>query len=678
MIVIEGIKYACERCIRGHRVTKCSHSDGPLVAIKPKGRPSTICEYCKDLKKNHNSNPSGACSCGRQKKLQEKKEKFLEDKKLKLSQDLGVSSNQNNYTANIATMSDDSISYQSSLLSLDASHLLSCSCYDTGVCNCHKRKKNSQINRHRKNTHGISKRRNSNNSFDINSKILGSHQGDFNSIHSGIDNSSLYSHDSFSNTVFLQNGNTHQSKISPNSLPGETPGLFSSHNFNHISSIGLNNLDSGSFQSHDAASGIAYNIASPSSNSLNINKIVNDDNFTNSIKSSSVLDMQSLQSEVPMEFSSSLNSVSNFNKKKLNNNANFQNIDNDIVHLNELRKSNWQLHHNNGGKKAESIYSYSTNNDTLTRSKDSQALNANYVETSKNVHGLLDSVDDSSKFMMNTYLNALDKNALNSRPASISENNLNHYQKNYMLKNNRGKSGKSPLVPSNLGERTQYENNSNFNLRPGYSRTNSKNEDRHLNAKLNNHISYNNNLTNHNETINEIVNVEESFKSIDEVPLFDVETNNIKPNTATVDLKLFDDMIFDSLYDSNDNIEAKVPKTEASNYGEVVAPLRKKESLLPHLSNEFLELLDNSSDALFDSFSEAKALKTIPEKLKKEKIINITNENQVFPDEHTEAFVLSLRPSSFGLSNLLETFRNDDYEQNLLNDDKTKNESQPL
>ncbi|OBA27312.1 Cu-dependent DNA-binding protein, partial [Hanseniaspora valbyensis NRRL Y-1626] len=51
MIVIDGVKYACERCIRGHRVTKCSHSDGPLVVIKPKGRPSTVCEYCKSMKK---------------------------------------------------------------------------------------------------------------------------------------------------------------------------------------------------------------------------------------------------------------------------------------------------------------------------------------------------------------------------------------------------------------------------------------------------------------------------------------------------------------------------------------------------------------------------------------------------------------------------------------------------
>lgn len=74
MVLINGIKYACERCIRGHRVTTCNHTDQPLMMIKPKGRPSTTCDYCKQLRKNKNANPEGICTCGRleKKKLAQK------------------------------------------------------------------------------------------------------------------------------------------------------------------------------------------------------------------------------------------------------------------------------------------------------------------------------------------------------------------------------------------------------------------------------------------------------------------------------------------------------------------------------------------------------------------------------------------------------------------------------
>ncbi|QGN15624.1 transcriptional activator HAA1 [Kluyveromyces marxianus] len=68
MVLINGVKYACERCIRGHRVTTCNHTDQPLTMIKPKGRPSTTCAHCKELRKSKNANPSGQCTCGRQDK----------------------------------------------------------------------------------------------------------------------------------------------------------------------------------------------------------------------------------------------------------------------------------------------------------------------------------------------------------------------------------------------------------------------------------------------------------------------------------------------------------------------------------------------------------------------------------------------------------------------------------
>lgn len=89
MVLINGVKYACERCIRGHRVTTCTHTDQPLMMIKPKGRPSTTCDHCKEIRKNKNANPSGICTCGRlekkrlaQKTKEEARAKAKEEKKL--------------------------------------------------------------------------------------------------------------------------------------------------------------------------------------------------------------------------------------------------------------------------------------------------------------------------------------------------------------------------------------------------------------------------------------------------------------------------------------------------------------------------------------------------------------------------------------------------------------------
>lgn len=63
MVLINGVKYACERCIRGHRVTTCTHTDQPLTMIKPKGRPASQCQHCRDQRKNKNLHVS--CTCGK-------------------------------------------------------------------------------------------------------------------------------------------------------------------------------------------------------------------------------------------------------------------------------------------------------------------------------------------------------------------------------------------------------------------------------------------------------------------------------------------------------------------------------------------------------------------------------------------------------------------------------------
>ncbi|KAF7716824.1 Copper-fist domain-containing protein [Penicillium ucsense] len=45
-MLIDGQKWACEACIRGHRVSSCKHHDRPLIRIKRKGRPFATCTIC--------------------------------------------------------------------------------------------------------------------------------------------------------------------------------------------------------------------------------------------------------------------------------------------------------------------------------------------------------------------------------------------------------------------------------------------------------------------------------------------------------------------------------------------------------------------------------------------------------------------------------------------------------
>lgn len=62
MVFIDGVKYACDRCIRGHRVTSCQHTDQPLTMIKPKGRPTTQCAHCREHRKSKQLHTK--CLCG--------------------------------------------------------------------------------------------------------------------------------------------------------------------------------------------------------------------------------------------------------------------------------------------------------------------------------------------------------------------------------------------------------------------------------------------------------------------------------------------------------------------------------------------------------------------------------------------------------------------------------------
>ncbi|OJJ58151.1 hypothetical protein ASPSYDRAFT_119501, partial [Aspergillus sydowii CBS 593.65] len=57
-MLIDGEKWACEACVRGHRVSTCKHHDRPLIRINRKGRPFSTCSICNctpcNLPEEHN------------------------------------------------------------------------------------------------------------------------------------------------------------------------------------------------------------------------------------------------------------------------------------------------------------------------------------------------------------------------------------------------------------------------------------------------------------------------------------------------------------------------------------------------------------------------------------------------------------------------------------------------
>ncbi|KAG9247191.1 hypothetical protein BJ878DRAFT_415389 [Calycina marina] len=61
-MLIKGEKYACEACVRGHRVSNCQHSDRQLQHINKKGRPVSQCSHCRTLRKSRSAHVR--CECG--------------------------------------------------------------------------------------------------------------------------------------------------------------------------------------------------------------------------------------------------------------------------------------------------------------------------------------------------------------------------------------------------------------------------------------------------------------------------------------------------------------------------------------------------------------------------------------------------------------------------------------
>ncbi|KAI8976545.1 copper fist DNA binding domain-containing protein [Pilobolus umbonatus] len=72
-MIINGIKFACNTCVKGHRSSNCNHTDRPLFEIRRKGRPVTQCSYCKDLKKIKHMK----CSCNHSGELSNQRRKSV-------------------------------------------------------------------------------------------------------------------------------------------------------------------------------------------------------------------------------------------------------------------------------------------------------------------------------------------------------------------------------------------------------------------------------------------------------------------------------------------------------------------------------------------------------------------------------------------------------------------------
>ncbi|KAF2749621.1 hypothetical protein M011DRAFT_397981 [Sporormia fimetaria CBS 119925] len=71
MPIIDGEKWACNSCVKGHRVSGCTHTDRELIHINPKGRPVKQCEHCRGARKSKSHHAK--CECGDKKdKLKDK------------------------------------------------------------------------------------------------------------------------------------------------------------------------------------------------------------------------------------------------------------------------------------------------------------------------------------------------------------------------------------------------------------------------------------------------------------------------------------------------------------------------------------------------------------------------------------------------------------------------------
>ncbi|KAF2153146.1 hypothetical protein K461DRAFT_267775 [Myriangium duriaei CBS 260.36] len=66
----DGSKWACQSCLKGHRVSGCTHTDRPLQFVPKKGRPVTQCQHCRVERKKRSAHVK--CDCGEKPHSKEK------------------------------------------------------------------------------------------------------------------------------------------------------------------------------------------------------------------------------------------------------------------------------------------------------------------------------------------------------------------------------------------------------------------------------------------------------------------------------------------------------------------------------------------------------------------------------------------------------------------------------
>ncbi|KAK3114346.1 hypothetical protein LTR53_007433 [Teratosphaeriaceae sp. CCFEE 6253] len=75
VIKSDGTKWACSSCLKGHRVSGCTHADRELTLVPKKGRPVTQCQHCRAERKKRSAHVS--CECGEAEKPHHPKEKCV-------------------------------------------------------------------------------------------------------------------------------------------------------------------------------------------------------------------------------------------------------------------------------------------------------------------------------------------------------------------------------------------------------------------------------------------------------------------------------------------------------------------------------------------------------------------------------------------------------------------------
>ncbi|OZJ06480.1 hypothetical protein BZG36_00578 [Bifiguratus adelaidae] len=64
VVIIRNLKYACQPCIRGHRVARCKHLDRTLLQLRKRGRPIKKCAQCGGLHVSNKINILSRCRPG--------------------------------------------------------------------------------------------------------------------------------------------------------------------------------------------------------------------------------------------------------------------------------------------------------------------------------------------------------------------------------------------------------------------------------------------------------------------------------------------------------------------------------------------------------------------------------------------------------------------------------------